>query len=97
MNKQNTSFQEKRAETRFPVNSVAKMTILKNDKVIMGECRNISGSGMLISTDKTISPDTNIKIEIAEGKIEFNAEATVVRVVLDDDETLIAVRITKQY
>ena len=98
MSKQETSYDEKRTETRFPINSVAKITIIKNEKVISGTCRNISGSGMLICTEKTIAPDTAIKIEIAEGKIEFNADATVVRVVQDDtEETLVAVKITKQY
>ena len=88
MSKQEKSYDEKRAETRFPINSVAKITIIKTEKVISGTCRNISGSGMLICTQKKIAPDTAIKIEIA----------TVVRVVEDDsNETLIAVKITKQY
>ncbi len=94
---QNKSFDEKRTETRFPINSVAKVTVIKNEKVIMGTCRNISGSGMLICVEKSIKPETAIKIEIAEGKIEFNADASVVRVVEDDDEILVAVKITKQY
>ena len=94
---QKKSFDEKRSETRFPINSIAKLTVLKNDQVIMGTCRNISGSGMLICAEKSITPDTEIKIEIAEGKIEFNAEATVVRTVQDEKETLVAVKITRQY
>jgi hypothetical protein len=90
-------FDEKRTETRFPINSIAKITILKTEKVVMGTCRNISGSGLLICAEKTITPNSMVRIEITEGKIEFKAEATVVRVAQDEKEILIALRITKQF
>lgn len=97
MKKQSKPYDEKRTETRFPINSIAKITLIKSEKVIMGTCRNISGSGMLICTEKTIAPNSLIKIEITEGKIEFNAEATVVRVAQGEKEIMVAVKITKQY
>lgn len=44
-----------------------------------------SGSGLLICAEKTITPNSMVRIEITEGKIEFKAEATVVRVAQDED------------
>lgn len=95
MSSQDSKYNEKRSETRFPINSEVSIT-LPDNKIAKGVCCNISGSGMLIKTDSDISVDDAVSLNITEGKIDFNADAVVVRVVEDSGSTLVAVKISKQ-
>ena len=89
-------FSEKRREKRFPINSEVKITLKPTDKLVVGRCINISGSGLLISTDKSIPLDKDVLIDISEGKIEYGAEATVVRCEEKDGKYFIGIRVTNQ-
>ena len=95
-NKITIDFSEKRSEKRFPINSEVKITIKSSNKTITGRCMNISGSGLLISTDKAIGTDKEVLIDISEGKIEYGAEAAVVRCEETNGQFLIGIKVTNQ-
>lgn len=95
MSPQSSQFREKRAERRFPINSIVHITLASNKK-ITGKCCNISGSGLLIFSDKPAPVGGIVRIDIQEGKIDFKAEAEVVRVVEEENGFMIAVRVNQQ-
>ena len=95
MSTQPKNVQEKRAERRFPINSIVQMT-LANNKKLTGRCCNISGSGMLVRADRGAAVGASITLQIQEGKIDYQADAEVVRVAEDDDSFLIALKVNKQ-
>lgn len=70
---------EKRRERRFPVNSEVSM-ILANKRIIKGVCHNISGSGMLIRAEQSLRLGTRLQLDVQEGRIDFKADAIVMRV-----------------
>lgn len=88
-------YSEKRAERRFPINSEVHMT-LSNNKTVTGRCCNISGSGMLVQSDKPATVGGTVQLSIQEGKIDFKAEAEVVRVTEEEDSFLIALKVNQQ-
>ncbi len=89
-------YNEKRIESRFPINSTVKITVPGSVTPIVGTCCNISGSGLLIRTDKGIAVDKKVLIDINEGKIEFSAEAVIVRNQEDEGSFLLGIRVTNQ-
>lgn len=96
MSKVKIDYSEKRRETRFPINSNVKISVPPGTNTILGTCCNISGSGLLIRTDKSIAIDKEILIDIAEGKIEFSAEAIIVRCEEEDGGFLLGIKVTNQ-
>ena len=96
MNSKNSGIAEKRREKRFPINSNVKLTVKPGDKVVMGVCVNISGSGLLIRADKAIAIDKELMIDISEGKIEYSAEAVVVRCQEENGQFMVGIRVTNQ-
>ena len=56
-----------------------------------GTCHNISGSGMLISTGRQIPTETEIRVEIHQGKIDFSSDARMVRLVDNGSEILMGI------
>lgn len=95
MSNEAKQYNEKRAERRFPINSIVHMT-MSNNKKVTGRCCNISGSGMLVKADKPATVGGNVRLEIQEGKIDFKAEAEVVRIVEEDNAFLIALKVHQQ-
>ena len=85
------SDQNKRTQTRFPMNSPVKITLNECKTVIEGMCRNISGSGMLIYTRQNIPTDAMLTVQLAQGKIDFNSQARVVRITQKGEEYHLAV------
>lgn len=96
MIKTSIDFSEKRREKRFPISSRVKITTNPDAKIIMGVCMNISGSGLLISTDQAIAADKTIVIDISEGKIEYSAEAVVIRCDENNGKFMIGIKVTNQ-
>jgi hypothetical protein len=96
MTKVTIDYDEKRREKRFPISSTVQITIPNTKTPIIGTCCNISGSGLLIQTEKAVPMKSNVLIDISEGKIEFSAEGVIVRCDKNDDGYYIGVKITEQ-
>ena len=96
MTRTTIDFSEKRREKRFPISSQVKLTLKPGDKIVLGVCMNISGSGLMVQTEKAINLDKDLLIDIAEGKIEYSAEGTVVRCEELDGKYLLGIKVTNQ-
>lgn len=96
MTKVKIDYDEKRRETRFPINSTVKITLPSSATPVIGTCCNISGSGLQIRTDKNIPVDKEVLIDISEGKIEFSAEAIIVRSQAEENGFVLGIKVTNQ-
>lgn len=89
------SYDEKRKERRFPVSSDVKM-MLANKRIVNGVCKNISGSGMLVRAERAIRVGAKLQLEIQEGRIDFKADAVVVRAEVVDDSHWLGLEVNKK-
>ncbi|SRR5690554_1093661 len=90
-----SSYIEKRRERRFPVSSEVNM-ILANKRIIKGVCHNISGSGMLIRAEQSIRVGSRLRLDIQEGRIDFKADAIVMRLEEADGYFWIGLTVNKK-
>lgn len=90
-----SSYSEKRSERRFPINSVVNIT-LSNKRVIQGICCNISGSGMLIRAEKPVVVGSTVQLDIQEGRIDFKADAEVMRLEEENGQFLLGLKVSKK-
>jgi hypothetical protein len=91
----NEKFTEKRQERRFPISATVLITVA-NNKTVEGVCRNISGSGLLVETDKLVRTGRQVRIDIQKGRINFSADATIVRAEEQDGKFLLGVHVDKK-
>lgn len=89
------AFAEKRREKRFPINSTVLIT-LADQKQISGVCCNVSGSGLLVRADQSITIGSLVQLDIQEGRIDFHADADVVRVDVVDGQFLLGLQLHKK-
>ncbi len=86
------SVTENREFIRLPFD--APLSIQINDKASWSEglCSNMSAGGVLVTTKTPIAVDTIVKVELKNEPEKFTAEGTVIRLVEDGDEYLIAIK-----
>lgn len=95
MENQNNSFSDRRAEVRLPINAAITLTILPDNYKIEGVCCNMSASGILIRSKEKVKAGTQLLLTMQEGKIDFSSEGEVIRLVEDDKEYLIAIKLNQ--
>lgn len=91
MSTSTTSYAEKRSERRFPIHSQVSISLV-NKQVIKGVCLNVSGSGLLVKSEKAILVGSVVQLDIQEGRIDFKADAEVVRCEHDNGAFLLGLK-----
>ncbi len=83
---------ENREFTRLPFE--APLTIQIHDKASWSEglCSNMSAGGVLVTTKTPIAVDTPVKLALKDEPEKFSAEGTVIRLVEDGEDYLIAIK-----
>lgn len=89
------TFAEKRREKRFPIHSTVLIT-LADQRQITGVCCNVSGSGLLIQAEQSIAVGSLVQLDIQEGRIDFHADADVVRADVVDGQFLLGLQLHKK-
>lgn len=88
------SYNEKRDFIRMKINS--PVSINCGDDSILGVCKDLSGAGMLVETEKTLPVGAELEVSIeqkGETHLPFHATATVSRVEPVDDKFLVGLSI----
>ena len=89
------SYSEKRDFIRMRVNSPVAIHHAGQD--YQGFCKDLSGAGMLLETDRAFDIGTEVEVSIeqkCETHLPFNARATVSRVEDNGDTYLVGLSIT---
>lgn len=89
------SYSEKRDYIRMKINSPVAIHLGGKDYV--GVCKDLSGAGMLVETEKTFDIGTRLEVSIeqkGENRLPFHASATVSRVETIGDKYLVGLSIT---
>lgn len=91
------SYEEKRDFIRMQINS--PITISHNGNNYSGTCKDLSGTGMMVSTEAKLAIDDVCEVSIEqkeEGRRPFNAQVKVNRIIADDaDDNTIGFSITE--
>lgn len=75
------SYEEKRSFIRMKVDTMVTFTRLDGKERYEGRCRNLSGAGMLLETDKKLEVGDRLKISIPSEGPDFSPLDAVIEVV----------------
>ena len=75
------SYEEKRSFIRMRVDTMVTFTKLEGKERYEGRCRNLSGAGMLLETEKKLEIGDRLKVTIPSEGPEFSPLDAVVEVV----------------
>ena len=90
------SYSEKRNFIRMKIDTPVQLRC--GSETISAQCRDLSGSGLLLSSDKALPMDAFVEVHIAqegENRQPFDATAKVVRVDPSDDGFIIGLALTE--
>ena len=85
----NRAFTEKRNFIRMKIDTMITFTITGGGERYEGKCKNLSGNGMLLETEKKLKTGDNLCITVPSENSEFanlNATAEVLRVIPYPDQ-----------
>lgn len=85
----NRAFNEKRNFIRMKIDTMITFSIVGGSERYEGKCKNLSGNGMLIETEKKLKLGDNVSIVVPSENSEFanlNATAEVLRVIPFPDQ-----------
>lgn len=80
---------EKRNFNRMKVDVTAQLQVGNGSRNLTGMCRDLSGGGMLIELDKTLSVGTSVEVIIkseGENGPVLHAETTVARILSSPEQ-----------
>lgn len=81
---------EKRGFIRMRIDTPVQLTA--GSEQFTARCKDLSGSGMLIATERALTPGTELNVTIeqnGDNRLPFRATATVARCEPDPEETYI--------
>lgn len=82
------AYSEKRDFIRMKISAPLTATLSAEHGVIEGNCRNLSGGGMLVETKENIALGTELEVEVSSAhghSPTLRARARVARVIAGDD------------
>jgi len=89
-----TQAADQRREFRFLLNGKLDIIVSASEQ-FTGICHNISGSGLLIISPKALTVGQSIRVELSQRRVEFSADAAVIRCEKINDAYHIGVEITE--
>jgi len=84
--------EELRQHIRLPFNAPLSVQIAEKASWIEGICTNMSGGGVLITTQAPIAVDTEVNVQLRDSPEKFKAHGSVTRLVEDGDQYLVAIK-----
>ena len=75
------SYEEKRGFIRMKVDTMVTFTKIEGKERYEGRCRNLSGAGMLLETEKKLEMGDRLKVTIPSEGPDFSPLDAVVEVV----------------
>lgn len=92
------AYSEKRNFIRMKVNTPVQLRC--KGETLMAQCRDLSGSGLLLASEQALPMDADVEVHIAqdgENRQPFNASAKVVRVDPADNGFIIGLALIEIY
>jgi c-di-GMP-binding flagellar brake protein YcgR len=82
MSETTSNYTEKRELVRMRINTPAQISLANQAETISAVCKELSGTGMQVSSEQAIAAGTTVEVTIpaSEGQEPFLASAEVVRV-----------------
>lgn len=86
-------YDEKREFIRMKVDTPVTITAVDTKQSLNGLCKDLSGTGMLLSVEGELALGQSVEVSITSGKNPFVAAAEVVRVEAQSDNYIIGLKI----
>lgn len=86
-------YDEKREFIRMKVDTPVTITVVDTKQSLNGFCKDLSGTGMLLSADGELPLGEAVDVSITSGKNPFVATAEVARVEPENDRYIIGLKI----
>lgn len=82
------AYSEKRDFIRMKISAPLNATLSADNGIIEGNCRDLSGGGMLVATKENIAPGTQLEVEVSSAhghNPKLRARARVARTIAGDE------------
>ncbi len=85
---------ERRSEHRRPLNEALQLRVINEKLEVTAHCCNLSSSGMLVQVNEHIKVGSLLSISLPNDEIGFDADGEVIRVVKDEKQYLMAIKLS---